>query len=90
MYKIIVHPDSIIADLVCMLLSNVTSQEKSCHVLLQLGDSQLQAIRLPKIVDLLATGRKSNPKADFHYLALVLANVSRVRLLLNEFKKKKK
>jgi len=77
-YRIVVNPESILADLGSMLLSNLTITDFNVKRLLQLDDPKFQGTRLFKLIDIFSQGRQYNPKADFFYLALVFANVTRL------------
>ncbi|CAG8555717.1 4184_t:CDS:10 [Diversispora eburnea] len=88
MIKMILDRDSILADMICMLLSNITRNERiSAKILLldlldqqQLEQSNNEKKKKPidQLVDVFVNGvnRSYNKEAEFHFLANVFANIT--------------
>ncbi|KAI9318977.1 hypothetical protein BX666DRAFT_1410689 [Dichotomocladium elegans] len=83
---LILIPNSVLADAACMLLSNMTKHEPTCVQLLEGEAKPLPGLSestrlLDHLVEAFHRGHKRayNPKADFHFLASVFANVSGIR-----------
>ncbi len=88
---LIVNPEWIDADKVCMILSNLTHSEKGAvefvRALQDGPESATRNVTLHQLVDIF--DRKNfNKSADFHYLATVFLNLSQVasvrKLFLNK------
>lgn len=76
--KLIIHPAFILADLACMLLSNMTKMESCCLMLLQVAQPgvegiyvrQLMYIYLFKVVKFLEWGKNTIQKQSFTFWLL--------------------
>jgi len=76
-------PFSVLAELACMLLANLTRVGRSVGWILQPpppvpSDAQGPGGFLPPLVRAFVAGRRFNNKTDYHFLGAVLANVSQV------------
>ena len=67
-----------LADLACILLSNLTKSITAARHLLQVDEPKLTGLFLLQLVEIFCRGRHFNPEADFHFLASVFANVTAV------------
>jgi hypothetical protein len=80
------EPSSLLADLACMLLSNLSKIPGVCTTLLGLrfgrADAQSPPLALDSLVDVFVRGdsKAVNEHATFDFLASVFANVSLVRI----------
>ncbi|GBC00941.1 hypothetical protein RclHR1_04000022 [Rhizophagus clarus] len=79
----ITNREAILADLACMLLSNITKNELISIKILSLNVEQIQHLShstraMDQLVDVFIKGlnRNYNKEAEFHFLASVFANVS--------------
>lgn len=74
------QPTALLADLACMLLANLTKTEAAAKALanatMTKQASALGASSLQVLVKLFHQGRGFNRKADFHFLAAVLSNLT--------------
>ncbi|KAI8364429.1 hypothetical protein BD560DRAFT_403131 [Blakeslea trispora] len=83
---LITNPKSVLADLACMLLSNMTKYEPTCVKVIQATAKPLEICSstrlLDQLVEVFHKGYKKeyNPEAEFHFLASVFSNVSSIRL----------
>ncbi|KAI8367192.1 hypothetical protein EDC96DRAFT_507226 [Choanephora cucurbitarum] len=84
---LITNAKSVLADLACMLLSNMTKYEPVCVKVIQatakpLDDFCSSTRLLDQLVEVFHKGYKKeyNPEAEFHFLASVFSNVSSIRL----------
>ncbi|ORE06305.1 DUF383-domain-containing protein [Rhizopus microsporus var. microsporus] len=84
---LITNPKSVLADLACMLLSNMTKYESTCVKIIQGKVEPLEGLSkstrlLDHLVEVFHKGYKKeyNPEAEFHFLASVFSNVSSIRL----------
>ncbi|KAI9477736.1 MAG: hypothetical protein EXX96DRAFT_568011 [Benjaminiella poitrasii] len=84
---LITNPKSVLADLACMLLSNMTKYEPTCVKVIQATVEPVEGLSqstrlLDQLVEVFHKGYKKeyNPEADFHFLASVFSNVSSIRL----------
>ncbi|CAB4411873.1 unnamed protein product [Rhizophagus irregularis] len=81
----ITNREAILADIACMLLSNITKNELICVKILSLNVQPIQYLSnstraMDQLVDVFVKGlnRKYNKEAEFHFLASVFANVSMI------------
>lgn len=81
--RLTIHEQFKLADLACMLLSNITKSAAVCRILAQLNDDVLRGLFLLQLIEAFSRGRTHNPEADFHFLASVFANVSLVKSFLH-------
>ncbi|KAI8075843.1 uncharacterized protein B0P05DRAFT_450635, partial [Gilbertella persicaria] len=83
---LITNAKSVLADLACMLLSNMTKYEPTCVKVIQATAEPIdlcQSTRfLDQLVEVFHKGYKKeyNPEAEYHFLASVFSNVSSIRL----------
>lgn len=84
---LITNAKSVLADLACMLLSNMTKYEPTCVKVIQEKAEPVEGLSestrlLDQLVEVFHKGYKKdyNPEAEFHFLASVLSNVSSIRL----------
>ncbi|KAI8986034.1 hypothetical protein BDB01DRAFT_75846 [Pilobolus umbonatus] len=84
---LITNAKSILADLACMLLSNMSKYEPICVKIVQAKAKPVENLSksdrlLDQLVEAFHRGYKKeyNPEADFHFLASVFSNVSCIRL----------
>ncbi|KAI8984579.1 hypothetical protein BDF20DRAFT_860675 [Mycotypha africana] len=84
---LITNPKSVLADLACMLLSNMTKHEPTCVKVIQAKAKPVEGLNnsdrlLDQLIEVFQKGVKKeyNPEADFHFLASVFSNVSSIRL----------
>ncbi|CAO3625988.1 unnamed protein product [Mucor fragilis] len=85
--RLITNAKSVLADLACMLLSNMTKFEPTCVKVInskaELVEGLVESTRLlDQLVEVFHKGYKKeyNPEAEFHFLASVFSNVSSIRL----------
>jgi len=83
---LITIPKSILADVACMLLSNMTKYEPICVKLIDAKVTPLEGLsESTRLMDHLVeafhkgVGKNYNPQAEFHFLASVFANASAIR-----------
>ncbi|KAL1918328.1 uncharacterized protein VTP21DRAFT_2988 [Calcarisporiella thermophila] len=76
-------PSSVLADISCMLLSNLTRYEPICVKLLNATTNPMPGLSTsPRVLDQLldvfvkGVGRQYNPEAEFHFLSSVFANIA--------------
>ncbi|CAG8584800.1 35_t:CDS:2, partial [Acaulospora colombiana] len=81
--KIITDRHSILADMACMLLSNITKNERISEKILPMESQSVKGLSSSKrsidhLVDLFVNGldRSYNQEAEFHFLASVFANMT--------------
>ncbi|RHZ88192.1 hypothetical protein Glove_26g204 [Diversispora epigaea] len=84
--KMILDQDSILADMICMLLSNITRNERiSVKILLldlsdqeQSNNNNNNKRQIDQLIDIFVNGvnRSYNKEAEFHFLANVFANIT--------------
>ncbi|KAI9357519.1 hypothetical protein BD770DRAFT_322009 [Pilaira anomala] len=84
---LITNAKSVLADLACMLLSNMTKYEPTCVKVIQAKAEPIEGLTssrrlLDQLVEVFHKGYKKeyNPQAEFHFLASVFSNVSSIRL----------
>ncbi|KAG1456701.1 hypothetical protein G6F56_006773 [Rhizopus delemar] len=84
---LITNAKSVLADLACMLLSNMTKNESACVKLIQAKAEPVEELsqstrQLDHLVEAFHKGYKKeyNPEAEFHFLASVFSNLSGLRL----------
>lgn len=71
------------ADLVCKFLSNLTRPEECARSVADIVKENRDKLKIIKFVTVLCT-KDYNAKADLHYLAPVLANLSQIRHIRDE------
>ncbi|CAO3678912.1 unnamed protein product [Umbelopsis vinacea] len=83
---LITIPKSVLADVACMLLSNMTKYEPICVKLIDGTATPLSGLtESTRLMDHLVevfhkgVGKEYNPQAEFHFLASVFANSSAIR-----------
>ncbi|KAG1132689.1 hypothetical protein G6F42_002131 [Rhizopus arrhizus] len=84
---LITNAKSVLADLACMLLSNMTKNESACVKLIQAKTEPMEGLSkstrmLDHLVEAFHKGYKKdyNPEAEYHFLASVFSNISGLRL----------
>jgi hypothetical protein len=82
-FEKILDPKYIHADLVCKFLSNLTRPEECARRVADIIKENKDKLKIIKFVTVLCT-KDYNAKADLHYLALILANLSQVRHIREE------
>ncbi|ORX78558.1 DUF383/DUF384 domain-containing protein [Basidiobolus meristosporus CBS 931.73] len=82
---IIIIPKSILADLACMLLANISKSESVCAKLMEATSTPVDSLtKSHRVIDQLAEifvkgyERKYNTNAEFHFLASVFANITTI------------
>lgn len=69
--------EHVLANLMCMLLSNLTKSQEVARLLLQSDDACLMGFYVVNLMQIFERHLKVN---DFHFLASVFANLTTVRL----------
>lgn len=73
------HPNFLLADLACMLLSNLVKDLRAVPDILQLNDDpKIQGLFVTQLLEVFCRGPAHNCEAEYHFLGSVFADITRV------------